>query len=497
MYAQPNNTALTNPLRQWLPTYTDDYKWAWQFHEPTGKLHHHHQHVWYEYTNLWHQPATITYWTKCQTRANIPVGTLPVTPQLKKNSICIALLITQTQANAPAAPIPAQTLYQCMMEPPTMWDSLLWDLVCCHELIATLRGAIQEGQPITIISDASVNHQNYGACALAIWSQQLLWSSEGRVPSNQNNIYSGLAKVFGIYQSLQVLYYINQYPLIYHHNAQAAVYCDNQGVIECISRAPIDPQPCNMICDNYPIIQAIHHIRLQLQPIWLTFHHIDGHLNTWKSKCPLTIAETLNIECDQQATQYSQIYPPLAMNTNLLMEHSYPHLCIKNQVIHQQMQHSLHDASTKTEYYQYLREKFNWDNEHIQEIHWPSVNQAIQWLTTKPECRIISKFIHKWLPLETQYHMQSTSALQHCHIQYQVSQNFSSKLVVIQMYMIAKLYKSMKCLQHLYWMMWHTQYHSTTTVLPWYWWLIIEKKLLEMVSIYLPRQAVTDDIVDV
>jgi len=32
----------------------------------------------------------------------------------------------------------------------------------------------------------------------------------------------------------------------------------------------------------------------------------------------------------------------------------------------------------------------------------------------KPNRRIISKFIHEWLPLETRYHVRSASTLQHC-----------------------------------------------------------------------------------
>jgi len=125
---------------------------------------------------------------------------------------------------------------------------------------------------------------------------------------------------------------------------------------------------------------------------------------------------------DSRNTQHwvwSVSHPTLAKLSSPSNEHQptdwtqLSHLRIENQVIHWQVQHSLHDASTKTEYYQYLKEKCNWDNEHIQDIHWPPINRVRQWLT-KPECRIISKFIHQWLLLETRYHVQSTSALQHC-----------------------------------------------------------------------------------
>jgi len=65
------------------------------------------------------------------------------------------------------------------------------------------------------------------------------------------------------------------------------------------------------------------------------------------------------------------------------------------------------------EYFTYLQEKFQWTNDQVQDIHWPSLQQAMRKLN-KPERRIINKFIHEWLPLETRYHVQSLSDQQLC-----------------------------------------------------------------------------------
>jgi len=112
-------------------------------------------------------------------------------------------------------------------------------------------------------------------------------------------MYSGLAEVYGVYQSMQVLQrYASQYPIIYHPNARATVYCDNQGVIERINGTSDEKQPRDMIRDDYPIFQEIAILRSNLQPLRLTFNHVDGHLDTKRPKRPLTVAETLNIECD-------------------------------------------------------------------------------------------------------------------------------------------------------------------------------------------------------
>jgi len=168
-----------------------------------------------------------------------------------------------------------------------------------------------------------------------------------------------------------------------------------------------------MIRDDYPVFRELVKLRQQLQPIRLTFKHVDGHLDTKKPKRPLTVAETLNIECDTRAKQHSHTYPPIPHIPNPLLENSYPHLRIRHKVVHRLLQHSLRDAATKQEYFTYLSEKFQWEADQIDDIHWPSIDKATQRLT-KPERRIISKFQHEWLPLETRYHVQSTSTLQQC-----------------------------------------------------------------------------------
>ncbi len=125
------------------------------------------------------------------------------------------------------------------------------------------------------------------------------------------------------------------------------------------------------------------------------------------------IAEILNIECNEWATQHTSNYQPLDQASNPMLEHSYPHLQIDNKVIHHSTQHHLRDAATQEEYFKYLQEKFEWENQQIQDIHWPLLNRAMQQLN-KPTRRIISKIIHEWLPLETRYHICSQSTQQYC-----------------------------------------------------------------------------------
>ncbi len=185
MYMQPTTTTLTHPLGQWLPTYTQDYEWAWQLHKLTRKLSHHHCHVWYKYSNCHQWLNVLIYQKDNQPCACIPPDTLPVTPKLTKQMMTVASPIMQHQERALPIITPVCMLYQRLTEPPNTLDQPLWDHICRHKRIATLHGAIQEGRPIIIVSNATVNHQGYGACSWAIWSQQLLWSGEGQVPIAQ------------------------------------------------------------------------------------------------------------------------------------------------------------------------------------------------------------------------------------------------------------------------------------------------------------------------
>ncbi len=172
----------------------------------------------------------------------------PVTPTLHNHSIAISLPIIQIQAADPAIPPPEHTLYQRITMQPTTWDQPLWDQTRRHEPIATLCSALQEGKQIIIVSDATIDHQDNGACTWAIWSNQLLWSGKGQVPADQTDMYSGLVEVYGVYHSIQFLNrYITQYPIIYHHNARATVYCDNQGIINHITETTDDSHPRDMI----------------------------------------------------------------------------------------------------------------------------------------------------------------------------------------------------------------------------------------------------------
>jgi len=56
--------------------------------------------------------------------------------------------------------------------------------------------------------------------------------------------------------------------------------------------------------------------------------------------------------------------------TNPPMDGGYLHLSIKNQSVTQQIQHMLHDATMQQPYFDYLQQKFKWNDSLEFTVHW-------------------------------------------------------------------------------------------------------------------------------
>jgi len=89
-----------------------------------------------------------------------------------------------------------------------------------------------------MVSNAAVHPSGYGSCARTIWSGIKLWSGEGYTPSSlPSDLYSGLAEAYGIYTVLSFLItYISMYPVIIPHWPPISIYCDNQGLVDCLNQ---------------------------------------------------------------------------------------------------------------------------------------------------------------------------------------------------------------------------------------------------------------------
>jgi len=99
--------------------------------------------------------------------------------------------------------------------------------------------------------------------------------------------------------------------------------------------------------------------------------------------------------------------------TNLILVAGYPHLLLHNQCITQHLQACLWDAATQQTYFDYLTEKFLWQQDPGQAIQWPIICTTLNHFNATDH-HIITKFIQQWLPLQDWYHMQSNSTDQLC-----------------------------------------------------------------------------------
>jgi len=137
-----------------------------------------------------------------------------------------------------------------------------------------------------------------GTCARIIWAGAKIWSGEGYAPGAPIDMYSGLAKAYGIYTVLSfLLQYMQYYPLLLLRQQCIQVYCNNKSLIEHICNRTAIQCPHRTIQDDYPIYAEIEPCIQQLKLLELWFIHVRGHQDK-KLNQPLTLPECLNIDCD-------------------------------------------------------------------------------------------------------------------------------------------------------------------------------------------------------
>jgi len=151
------------------------------------------------------------------------------------------------------------------------------------------------------------------------------------------------------------------------------------------------------------------------------FHHVKGHQKATADQ-QLTLPEKLNIDCDKQASCMSPASTNSPICANPFLPAGYLHLCINHQCIIQCLQHTLHNATTNGSYYDYLLENLEWSESPEHTIHWPMICLALKHFKAVKH-QTVTKFIHKWLPLQDHHHVQSTSKFHLCLSCHQAPEN--------------------------------------------------------------------------
>jgi len=198
-----DGTTLQQSLGPWLHQYDQDFQWNWIVHPPTQDLYHWYGAQWHIYWPLRWTNNYIKYPTQPITHPHIPKNSQPATPTLHPGHIQLELPIPNQMIPPPVPEPPPPTFAQCLHTPPHKWARPLWHHILHHAPLGQLKQAIIQRHLILLVSNASVSMQQTRTCAWVIWSTMQLWSSEGIIPSTTNDLYSRLAKAYGIYTVLQ------------------------------------------------------------------------------------------------------------------------------------------------------------------------------------------------------------------------------------------------------------------------------------------------------
>jgi len=313
MYAKPNSTDLLKPLGSWNHHYTQDYSWNWTVNPQTQQLFHRYQNMWHTYLPKRRRPTEIIYPLQPRIHREAPVNTVPTMPQIVHNRIHLRLLLSDI-TQVPAPPVPAvKTLIQKLTAPPDNWEHPLWHQIQPNTNLGTLKLAILNRDNIIIVSDASVSPQGNGSCAWTIWANRHLWQGIGYVPGPNLEMYSGLAEAYGLHMALSFFQrYLATFPLVLPPHLITSAYCDNKGIVDRLNRKANQQYPRDTIQDDYPIIGEIQQTIRNLEPILVTIAHVKGHQDKVKLDRPLTIQETLNIDCDKRASEAMTNFPNTA-----------------------------------------------------------------------------------------------------------------------------------------------------------------------------------------
>jgi len=257
LYTTCNDTTLSWPLGHWLPNYQTDFQWNWTIC-PTIKINYHQteQHM-HEYSPSHQTNTHITYPMVPRTQHHIPDNHYPITPVIKQGCILVALPIHETTHPAPQIQ-PELTPMQQLQSKPGNWEDPLWHQITKHGPFHTLSTMITLKKTIIITSNASITPTGQGTCTWILWSDSILWHGEGHVPGPPEELYSRLAKAYGLYTAIQFFQnYLNLFPLTLLPNLTIRLYCDNQGIVNQLNQTSTVTYPNDTIQDDYPIVNTI------------------------------------------------------------------------------------------------------------------------------------------------------------------------------------------------------------------------------------------------
>jgi len=214
----------------------------------------------------------------------------PATPSLDSSQtflilqlpICVVCTIPSTMPRAPF------NLLECLCTPPLEWVLPLWHRIWPMAPLDSMLKLIQQQKHLIISSNASVDAAKHSCCAWSIHSTTTLWHSEGIVPGNYDDTYSGQSEAFGLLTALMFIHhYLQHYP--YQQpllQSPLMVYCDNGSTITEATKYSnfSDLYPNQTLADDHDIYQEIAQTVVNLPQFSIHFIHVKGHQNRGAQK---------------------------------------------------------------------------------------------------------------------------------------------------------------------------------------------------------------------
>jgi len=113
------------------------------------------------------------------------------------------------------------------------------------------------------------------------------------------------------------------------------------------------------------------------------------------------MTEQHNVDCDWQAKDYVwQWQPPSTLYGNPAFTAARPHLCINGKIICCDFLPTLWHTMATPEYWEYLKKRYHWTHADIENIHWKSLQTALESFQRNDQRQLIL-FMHGKLPLWT------------------------------------------------------------------------------------------------
>ena len=252
-------------------------------------------------------------------------------------------------------------------------------------------------------SDGSLHlHEQVAAAAWIVSSGPQSFLSATFIMENINSLTSHRIELEGIFRALHHLDYLNMTPKMIDQ------WCDNLQAVKDADQPIQDPS--GMLKAEADIILAIHHIKNR-NPYQTRIRHVYGHQDTKISPQtklqdnPKQAQVLINIACDKIATDTSKNgiinkgnHPPLPPILQPPYEGSRAMLRINDTWITSHYKVELYRSRRTKPMEDYLKVKYNWTDEILNDIYWPSIKTVRHQLSQTKRMQTC-KIMHGWLPV--------------------------------------------------------------------------------------------------